>query len=263
MVWSWYFGSEVPGCCTLGLALALRCSLTPGLWVSFGRVTCIAWAVSVSGLWTLGFGLAFFWPLLVWVGVVRAPIWVFSFSLPFQAGACCLCVWVRVLPLSRLFWLGFAVLAFEWGLRGPGCALHCSLSSDPFPPCHLQQPRLQKPAFFAVYDTMLNVPATSNVLMDTRFRSFIKISKYQASKTLHVCLLLKLYTAFCLSPEIRDMKHQQNCTNQAGDKLAHTKSSWQRRTRDTKDSHIIAKRRANENETSIWPANYPTNKLVQ
>ena len=33
---------------------ALGCSPTPGLWVSFGRVTCMAQAASAPGLWTLG-----------------------------------------------------------------------------------------------------------------------------------------------------------------------------------------------------------------
>ena len=48
-------------------AQALGCSLTPGLRVSFGRVTCIARAFSVPGLWTPGF-----LPLCgacVWIGV--------------------------------------------------------------------------------------------------------------------------------------------------------------------------------------------------
>ena len=36
-------------------AQALGCSLTPGLWISFCRVTCMARAASVPGLWTLGF----------------------------------------------------------------------------------------------------------------------------------------------------------------------------------------------------------------
>ena len=36
-------------------AQALGCSLTPGLWISFGRVTCMARAASVPGLWALGF----------------------------------------------------------------------------------------------------------------------------------------------------------------------------------------------------------------
>ena len=48
-------------------AQALGCSLTPGLWISFGRVRCMARAASVPGLWTLGFLLL-----------------------------CVVCVWVRV-----------------------------------------------------------------------------------------------------------------------------------------------------------------------
>ena len=36
-------------------AHALGCSLTPDLRNSFGRVTCMARAASVPGLWTLGF----------------------------------------------------------------------------------------------------------------------------------------------------------------------------------------------------------------
>ena len=36
-------------------AQALGCSLTPVLRISFGRVTCMAQAASVPGLWTLGF----------------------------------------------------------------------------------------------------------------------------------------------------------------------------------------------------------------
>ena len=35
-------------------AQALGCSLTPGLRISFGRVTCMARAALVPGLWTLG-----------------------------------------------------------------------------------------------------------------------------------------------------------------------------------------------------------------
>ena len=50
-------------------ALALRCSLTPGLRISFGQVICMAPTASVPGLWTPGF------PLLcgvcVWVWVPR------------------------------------------------------------------------------------------------------------------------------------------------------------------------------------------------
>ena len=36
-------------------AQALGCSLTPGLRISFGQVTCMARAASVPGLWALGF----------------------------------------------------------------------------------------------------------------------------------------------------------------------------------------------------------------
>ena len=45
--------------------LALGCSFIPGLLTSFGRVTCMAQAASVSGLWTLGFLL-----------LCGAPAWV-------------------------------------------------------------------------------------------------------------------------------------------------------------------------------------------
>ena len=48
-------------------AQALGCSLTPGLRISFGRVSCIARAASVPGLWTLGFLLL--WGICVWVRV--------------------------------------------------------------------------------------------------------------------------------------------------------------------------------------------------
>ena len=55
-------GTRVPRC--LGVARsasspkaaqALGYSLTPGLRISFGRVTCMARAASVPGLWALGF----------------------------------------------------------------------------------------------------------------------------------------------------------------------------------------------------------------
>ena len=61
------------------------------------------WFATVVRRAYLGWGLAVFWPFLVEVGVVRARIWVFAFSLPFLAGACGSCVWVGVWPLSRLF----------------------------------------------------------------------------------------------------------------------------------------------------------------
>ena len=49
-------------------ALALGCSLTPGLRILLGLVTCMARATSVRGLWTLGF--LFLCGVCVWVRVV-------------------------------------------------------------------------------------------------------------------------------------------------------------------------------------------------
>ena len=69
-------GNGVPRC--LGVARsasspktaqALGCSLTPGLRIPFGRVTCMARAASLPGLWTLSFLLLF--GLCVWVWVPR------------------------------------------------------------------------------------------------------------------------------------------------------------------------------------------------
>ena len=48
-------------------AQALGCSLTPGLQISFGRVSCMARAALVPRLWTLGFLLLC--GVCVWVRV--------------------------------------------------------------------------------------------------------------------------------------------------------------------------------------------------
>ena len=55
-------GTRVPRCLDVArstsspkAAQALGCSLTPGLQISFSRVSCMARAASVPGLWTLGF----------------------------------------------------------------------------------------------------------------------------------------------------------------------------------------------------------------
>ena len=86
-------------------AQALGCSLTPGLRISFGRVTCMARAASVPGLWALGFLLS-----------------------------CGVCVWVRLavgcgFRLPRQSWLGSWVGVFGHGLwccpSSVGC-LWCS-----------------------------------------------------------------------------------------------------------------------------------------
>ena len=67
-------GTGVPRC--LGVARsasspkaaqALGCSLTPGLRISVGRVTCMPRAASVPGLWTLGFLLLCGGCVWVWV----------------------------------------------------------------------------------------------------------------------------------------------------------------------------------------------------
>ena len=78
-----FLGTGVPRC--LGVArfasshkaaLALGCSQTPGLRISFGGVTCMARAASVPGLWTLGFLLLC--GVCVWVRVgVKVCVCVF------------------------------------------------------------------------------------------------------------------------------------------------------------------------------------------
>ena len=136
-------GSGVPSC--LGVARsasspkaaqALGCSLTPGLRISFGRVTCMARAASVPGLWTLGFLLLR--GACVWVWFVvgfgfwlrpATPGWIVGVcvrlcvraacTLPLLAGVCGVgvCGWVRVPVAPRHSWLGCQ------GLCPPVCAL--------------------------------------------------------------------------------------------------------------------------------------------
>ena len=118
-------GTGVPKC--LGVARsasspkaaqALGCSLTPSLWISFGRVTCMARAASVPGLWTLGFhccaALVFGSGLCLGWGFGRAPQ-----LLAGVLGSLCACV--RVPLVLRHSWLGCAVwvcvLGFGFGLR--------------------------------------------------------------------------------------------------------------------------------------------------
>ena len=75
-------------------ALALGCSLTPGLRISFGRVTCMARAASVPGLWALGFLLL-----------------------------ACVCGWVRVAVGCGLCSLLPVVAGVLGGCSGPGSRL--------------------------------------------------------------------------------------------------------------------------------------------
>ena len=105
-------------------AQALGCSLTPGLRISFGRVTCMARAASVPGLWALGFlllcgvcvwvrfavGCGFCQPrqswLGSWVGVFGHGLW----CCPSSVG----CLWCS--------WLGFGfglLMGSVWFLRAP------------------------------------------------------------------------------------------------------------------------------------------------
>ena len=143
-------GTGVPRC--LGVARsasspkaaqALGCSLTPGLQISFGRVTCMARAASVPGLWTLGFLLLR--GACVWVWVVAGfgfrlraatPAWGVGVcvrlcvrsacTLPLLAGVCgvgvCGWLWVRAAP--RHSWLGCRGL----------CLLVCALRLHPATP---------------------------------------------------------------------------------------------------------------------------------
>ena len=125
-------GTRVPRC--LGVARsapspkaaqALECSLTPGLRISFGRVTCMARAASVPGLWTLGFLLLRGACVWVWVMVgfgfrlrFATPGWGVGVCvrlcvrsacrLPLLAGVCVVgvCGWVRVPAAPRHSWLG-------------------------------------------------------------------------------------------------------------------------------------------------------------
>ena len=107
-------------------AQALGCSLTPGLRISFGRVTCMARAASVPGLWALGFlllcgvcvwvrlavGCGFCSPrqswLGSWVGVFGHGLW----CCPSSVG----CLWCS--------WLGFGfglLLGRVWSRGRPAC----------------------------------------------------------------------------------------------------------------------------------------------
>ena len=137
-------GTGVPRC--LGVAPsasspkaahALGCSLTPGLRILFGRVTCMARPASVPGLCTLGF------PLLrgacVWVWVVlgfrcwlrpATPGWGLGwvcfgtgcgFALPFPAGVCGVCDWVWASARFPPFFLG--VLGRAWLCARSACTL--------------------------------------------------------------------------------------------------------------------------------------------
>ena len=74
-------------------AQALGCSLTPGLRISFGRVTCMARAASVPGLWTLGFLLLC--GVCVWVRVVFGLEFRLRPATPGWGVGLCVCSFAR------------------------------------------------------------------------------------------------------------------------------------------------------------------------
>ena len=104
-------GTGVPRC--LGVprsasspkaAQALGCSLTPGLRITFGRVTCMALAASVPGPLTPGFLLL----CCACVSVCSGPLLARVMG--------CVCVCVRDPLVPRLSWLGCAVWVCVLGL---------------------------------------------------------------------------------------------------------------------------------------------------
>ena len=143
-------GTRVPRC--LGVpssasspkaAQALGCSLTPDLRISFGRVTCMARAASVPGLWILGFLLLR--GACVWVWVVvgfgfrlrpATPGWGVGVCVclcacsactpPLLAGVCGVgvCAPARVSVAPRHSWLGCWVV----------CVLVCAARLHPATP---------------------------------------------------------------------------------------------------------------------------------
>ena len=109
-------------------ALALGCSLTPGLRISFGRVTCMARAASVPGLWALGFLLLACVGGWVRVAVGRG----FCFHLPVVAGVLGGCVWARFVVLSLFCRLFVVFVVGLWCRPAFGtCVVSCAF---PLPP---------------------------------------------------------------------------------------------------------------------------------
>ena len=95
-------------------AQALGCSLTPGLRISFGRVTCMARAASVPGLWTLG--LLLLCGACAWVWVVLGLGFRLRPATP-GSGIGVLCVCLRAPLVPRHSWLGRAVWVLGFWLR--------------------------------------------------------------------------------------------------------------------------------------------------
>ena len=109
-------------------AQALGCSLTPGLWISFGRVTCMARAASVPGLWALGFLLLAC--VCGWVRVADGR--GFCLPLPVLAGVLGGCVWAPFLVLSLFCRLFVVFVVGLWCRPAFGtCVVSCAF---PLPP---------------------------------------------------------------------------------------------------------------------------------
>ena len=126
-------------------AQALGCSLTPGLRISFGRVTCMARAASVPGLWTLGSLLLRGTCVRFWVVLglrpptpgwgVRVCVRLCAQSActpPLLAGVCGVgvCSRVRFSAAPRHCWLGcrgfcLLVCAHRLNPATPGWAMRC------------------------------------------------------------------------------------------------------------------------------------------
>ena len=109
-------------------AQALGCSLTPGLRISFGRVTCMARAASVPGLWALGFLL-----LACVCGWVRVAVGRgFCLPLAVLAGVLGGCVWAPFLVLSLFCRLFVVFVVGLWCRPAFGtCVVSCAF---PLPP---------------------------------------------------------------------------------------------------------------------------------
>ena len=136
-------GTGVPRC--LGVARsasspkaaqALGCSLTPGVRILFGRVTCMARAAPVPGLWILGFSLLRGACVRVWVVVGSG----FGCAPPLLAGVLgCVCACLCALLVPCHSWLGCAVwvcvvgFGFRLGCRGL-CVLVYALRLHPATP---------------------------------------------------------------------------------------------------------------------------------
>ena len=140
-------GTGVPSCSGVARSAsspkatqALGCSLTPGLWILFGRVTCMAQAASVPGLWTMGFLLLCGACVWVWV-VLGLGSRLRPAPAGWRVGVCvCLCARSACTPplMARVCGVGVCVWAqvsaaprFSWLRCWGACVLVCALCLYP------------------------------------------------------------------------------------------------------------------------------------